>query len=227
MNLLDFIFPKRCVSCGSFGRYLCSDCTAEIKFIEAPICPVCERPAIGGAAHPGCRTRYSLDGLISVCIYEGPVKMAIKRLKYKPWTTDLGKILADLAFSYLQNAPINYLIKAKPTVAPVPLHHDRERYRGFNQSEVLGRLLAGKLNLEVTANVLIRHKKTKTQAELKGRERLENIRGAFALSRPYTPTRPFVLLIDDVWTTGATLKACCDVLKRAGVKKVWALVLAR
>lgn len=232
MNILDFIFPKCCVSCGAFGIFLCQKCLAKVKFIELPICPVCERPAIGGATHPGCRNRYSLDGLISACVYDGPIKAAVKRLKYKPWITDLGEILVDSVIKYLrENTSINYLIKVKPTVVPVPLHSSRERERGFNQSALIGKLLAQKLNLEFCSDLLCRHKKTKPQAELKGKERLENIMGAFSIS-PKFPNilisqYPNILLLDDVWTTGATLRACGGVLKRSGVKNVWALTLAR
>lgn len=228
--LLDFLFPKRCVSCGTFGVYLCRKCLVKIKFIETPVCPVCERPAIGGATHPGCQTKSTLDGLISVCVYDGPIKAAIKRLKYKPWITDLGKILTDSVVEHLHShTSINYLIEVKPTVVPVPLHPSRERERGFNQSEILGKLLAQRLNLEIVPNLLIRHKKTKPQADLKGKDRQENIRDAFVLNHnsSFLIHNPNILLVDDVWTTGSTLKACCDVLKRAGTRKVWALTLAR
>lgn len=262
MNILDFLFPRRCVSCGTFGVYLCRKCLTKIKFIKTPVCPVCERSAIGGATHPGCQTRYSLDGLISACVYEGPVKAVIKRLKYKPWITDLGETLTDLFCQYLSgNSSIIQTIKLKQTITPVPLHPSRERERGFNQAEILGKLLAEKLNLEFVPDLLIRHKKTKTQAELKGEERQENIKNAFKINEKYL--QPYshkfvnpqeiavkgesrlmrvnlykfayklqgnlnsVLLIDDVWTTGATLRACGQVLKRAGFSKVWALTIAR
>ena len=232
MNILDFLFPKRCVSCGSFGQYLCPNCLAQIKRIETLVCPVCGRSAIGGATHPGCRSRYSLDGLISVCIYEGPIKSVVKRLKYKPWITDLaGIVVASITGYVTQNTSMNRFIDTKTLVTPVPLHKSRERERGFNQAEILGRDLAKKLNLEFTPDLLIRQKRTKPQADLKGKERLENIKNAFSISLQspniLRSEYPSILLIDDVWTTGATLQACCDVLKRAGVKKVWALTLAR
>lgn len=232
MNILDFLFPKRCVSCGSFDVFLCQKCLVKVKFIELPICPVCERPAIGGATHPGCKTRYSLDGLISVCVYDGPTKNVIKRLKYKPWITELGEILANLALDfYHKNTSTIRIIEQNPVLVPTPLHKSRERERGFNQSEILGRLMAHKLNLEFIPHLLIRHKKTKPQAELKGKERLENIKNAFSVSSDspniLISKYPNILLIDDVWTTGATLRACGQVLKLAGAKKVWALTLAR
>lgn len=229
-TILDFLFPRRCVSCGKFGSYLCSNCLSQISFIKESVCPVCERSAIGGVTHPGCQTRYSLDGLTSVCVYDGPIKKAIKRLKYKPWISDLGETLASLIFTYLQeNTSANQFLNTKPTIIPVPLHSSRERQRGFNQSALLGKLVAREFNLGFTPNLLIRTEKTRPQVELKGKDRLENIRDAFAINKnsEFRIHNSAILVIDDVWTTGATLRACTNVLKRAGASKVWALTLAR
>lgn len=228
--LADLLFPKRCVYCQAFGQYFCGKCFSQIKFIKNQICPVCERPAIGGATHPGCKTKFSLDSLISVCSYDGPIRAAIKRLKYRPWITDLGEILVDLVDHNLQgNTSINYLINGNPVVIPVPLHPSRERERGFNQSALMGKLIAKKFKLQFNSKLLIRQKKTKPQADLKGRERQENIRGAFTLSNNslFMIPNSNILLVDDVWTTGSTLRACCGVIKRAGAQKAWALTLAR
>lgn len=228
--ILDFFFPKRCVSCGRLGNYLCSTCLKGIHFVGEEICPVCERAAIGGATHPGCQTKYSLDGLTSICVYDGPIKKAIKRLKYRPWMTDLGETLARLIFTHLQeNISVNQFLNTKPTLVPVPLHSSRERQRGFNQSALLGKLVAREFNLGFIPNFLIRTKQTRPQVELKGKDRLENIRDAFDVNRQSAISlQPSaILLIDDVWTTGATLRACTNVLKRAGASKVWALTLAR
>lgn len=240
--LFDFLFPRRCVFCGKLGSYLCPFCLKKIEFLQTSVCPVCERPAIDGKTHPGCQTRYSLDGLISACLYDGPIKVAIKRLKYKPWISDLGEILADLLSKYLaSDSSIVQTIELRPLVVPVPLHKSRERQRGFNQAEILGKLLAEKLNLEFIPDLLCRHKKTKPQVELQGKERQENIQDAFSIP-PNSPNNlispaegearlwrqnPNILLLDDVWTTGATLRAGGNVLKRAGAQSVWALTLAR
>lgn len=231
-KILDFLFPRRCVSCGKLGAYLCPACVSKITYTKTPVCPVCERPAIGGATHPGCQTRYALDGLISVAVYEGPIKVAIKRLKYKPWISDMAEKLTEIIVSHLkQNLSIYRYIDKKPAVVPVPLYKKRERERGFNQAALLGKLLAEKLNLEFCPDFLIRQKNTKPQVELKGEERQENIKDAFVINRNSIRRigrrNSKFLLIDDVWTTGATLRSCGNVLKRAGFKNVWALTLAR
>lgn len=171
---------------------------------------------------------------MAVGVYEGPMRVAIKRLKYKPWISSLGVSLASLIFQYLRENPsIIRIIEQNPIITPVPLHKSREHARGFNQSALLGKLVAEGLNLEFVPNLLVRHKKTKPQVELKGKERKENIRDAFVVNQELkTKNLEFlkkksILLIDDVWTTGATLRACGQVLKRAGFDKVWALTLAR
>lgn len=226
--LLDLFFPRRCVACGTLGAYLCPRCFSIARIIEHQVCPVCERPAVGGATHPRCQSRSSLDGLTSICVYEGPVKAAIHRLKYRPWTADLGELLAKII---VKQGDWRFLAKDREMwmAVPVPLHPSRQRERGFNQSEILGRLFAHRLDLKFYPDLLVRVRKTKPQAELKGKEREQNIKEAFKID----PNSQFlihnsqVLLIDDIWTTGATLKTCGQVLKKAGFGKVWALTLAR
>lgn len=108
----------------------------------------------------------------------------------------------------------------------VPLHFTREIGRGFNQSELLGKGLAGRLSLVYKDDLLYRPSKTNSQVELSKLERAENVRGAFKVGDKRSVKGAKILIIDDVITTGATVKECAKVLKRAGAKEVWALALA-
>lgn len=222
---IDFLFPKRCVGCGNFGSFLCLVCQAKMRLVEGKICPMCERASFDGKTHPGCKTRYSLDGLVSFFRYDGPVKAAIKRLKYKPYLSGLAGLLVRQFFDNnlaMQQFSNNFV------VIPVPLYSSRERSRGFNQAGLIGKAIADRLGLIFIDGVLKRTKNTKPQVELKGDERRKNIISAFAVTNNYEPqTMNSILLVDDVWTTGSTLRACGNVLKRAGAKKVWAMTLAR
>lgn len=110
-------------------------------------------------------------------------------------------------------------------IVPVPLHPKRQKWRGFNQSAVIGQILSKKIGLDYQ-EALKRTRYTKPQVELSGKDRRQNIRNAFSLTKSYILS-PNVLLLDDVWTTGSTLKECAYVLKRGGAKKVWAITLAR
>lgn len=98
MNLLDLLFPKRCVGCGQFGSYFCLRCIQSIKQSDL-ICPKCERLAVGGQTHPVCRRRFGLDGLWSLGIYQDPLRLAIKKLKYR-LVRDLAETLTEIMVEY-------------------------------------------------------------------------------------------------------------------------------
>ncbi len=222
MNLLDLVFPKRCVNCGKIGKYFCDRCRLLIRPIlpNEQICPMCGRPALDGVTHPRCRTRYCIDGLTSFFHYNGPVRKAVKAIKYR--------LVSDLAQEFITLiTPENV---GDGILVPIPLHSSRFRQRGFNQAEVLGKLLAKRLNIAVQTDILKRVKETVPQVEMKDRkQRLKNMEGVFGINKTaekrYTKTT--VVLFDDVFTTGATMRAAASVLKHAGAKRVWAMTMAR
>lgn len=228
MNIIDLLFPKLCAGCGRLGKYLCPSCVLNIRQTEL-VCPSCERLAYGGAVHPLCKRKYGLDGLWSLGVYSDTLQIAIKKLKYR-WVRELAEVLVDLMIEYSARYNPEFIQQIRKDqgknwqIVPVPLHQFRQNWRGFNQASLLGKLLSKRLNLDYLEG-LKRIRNTKAQIELKVGERRKNIKGAFALNCNLLPIN--CLLIDDVWTTGATLKECCYELKKAGVKKVWAITLAR
>lgn len=230
MNLLDLLFPKKCVGCGALGNYFCLDCIQQIKQNDL-VCPHCERMGLGGATHPICKRRYNLDGLWSLGVYQDPLRKAVQKLKYK-FVTELAGDLIDITIEYWARYSPFLLTQIKKNwgrdwvIVPVPLHKKRENWRGFNQAELLSKIFATKLGLEYS-NCLIRVKNTKQQAKLASNMRHQNIKDAFALSKNQELITKNIILVDDVWTTGSTLKECCFALKKNGAKKVWALTLAR
>lgn len=230
--LLDILFPKKCVGCRKEGSYFCGDCVSNIKQSDL-VCPRCEKPAVGGQTHPICKRRFGLDGLWSLGVYQDPLRKAIQLLKYKPhFVRDFVPVLVDiLVWYWARYQPFIFdLIKKDRgqgwVIIPVPLHWWRENDRGFNQSKLIGQLLSKKLGLAYCEG-LKRIRYTRSQVKLKEKERWKNIRGAFSVSSSFQPLTSNVLLIDDVWTTGSTLRECCYVLKMNGAKKVWAITLAR
>ncbi len=228
--ILELFFPKRCVGCKRFGVYLCSSCIGEIKQSDL-VCPKCERAAVGGATHPICKRKYGLDGLWYLGIYQDPLKKAIQKLKYK-WVKEISSSLVDLITAYwVHYQPYLFdLLKKRGggdwIITSVPLHKRRQNWRGFNQSELLAKDLAQKLGLKYQ-NLLIRTRYTTPQVQLKSYQRHQNIKNAFTLDSRLLRLDSNILIVDDVWTTGATLKECCYVLKRSGAKQVWALTLTR
>jgi ComF family protein len=227
---LDLIFPKKCLGCGKTGGYFCSDCLNLISLDPARICPVCERPALGGFTHPGCLSSYSLDGFTAVFAYRGLIKKAIKKLKYK-FVSDLASDLVELFLSFCgeDKAFSQFCQQEKVFFVPIPLHPSRLRWRGFNQAELLGKMIVQNLGLRFSPNLLLRIKKTKPQVDLTEEERRKNIQGAFKLSNnyPLSIIHSPLIIFDDVWTSGATLREAAKVLKRNGAKKVWGLTMAR
>jgi len=226
--LLDLLFPRRCLGCGRWGRYFCQDCLKEIYPFENQICPVCEKNSLGGLTHPGCQTKYSLDGLVSIFPYEGVMRQAIVKLKYR-FITDLTKELMDLAETVLKKKKEVPKFDRSWVLIPVPLHSRRQRWRGFNQAEVFGRMLVEKFGWQFRTDILGRQRHTQPQVRLRIKERKKNIRGVFRInphSQFVIPDSKFIIF-DDIWTTGATMRECGQLLKKIGTREVWGLTLAR
>lgn len=224
VGVLDFVFPQRCVGCKKLGRYLCLSCQKNIK-LRAPLCPICDRPAIDGITHPACLKPFSLNGLTTIFRNIVLMKKAIKQLKYR-WVSDLAESLIDIippeTFAHLP-------IDASWSICPIPLHPSRLKWRGFNQAEELAKSLSQRLNLDLVDGLLIRKSKRIPQADISDREeRIKNVRGLFSLSPNILVAQySHILLFDDIWTTGATMKEATKVLKRNGVRQVWGMTLAR
>lgn len=230
--LINFVFPKKCFGCGMYGEYLCAECVKKTDLVEFLRCPVCQKKAIDGQAHPFCAGSKSLNGIVSFYQYRPPIQTLLKALKYS-FVFDMSKELAALIDIGLKSAANNTtfmsFLAQKPLIVPVPLHWQRHNWRGFNQAEIIGGLTAGRLKLKLARHLLVRQKKSRPQAELKKKERLVNVRHLFGLNvsgQELLASAKNILLIDDIWTTGATMRECGRVLKKGGAKKVWGLTLA-
>lgn len=228
MGFLDIFFPKYCVSCKARGDYICTNCFSFISFDVSAICLVCNKGSIDGLTHPGCSSRYAIDGAFSAIAYKGIVKKLIYSFKYKPYLSDLKNVLADLFFeAIIQNSEFNTAYKNKPVLVPIPLSGIRLRRRGYNHAGILAQELSKRLNLEFL-DVLKRTRETKSQFGLSQKARKENIKGAFETREFKDLSKiPFVFLVDDILTSGSTLLEAARILKRSGVKKVWGIALAR
>jgi|SRR3989344_399256 len=199
---LDLLFPKKCVGCGKMGEYVCNDCQV------------------------GMWEEEQLPGLTCLWAYEGLARKLISKAKYDDRYDYLKFLIYNFQFSNnLQFSNFQRFLELKPTVVPVPLHKNRLNERGFNQALKIAETVCEIWHLELN-DCLIRIKDTGHQVGRTRAERLNALKNAFTLSTEHCVLST-VLLVDDVWTTGATMNECAKTLKQAGVKKIWKFVLAR
>jgi ComF family protein len=202
-----------CATCGErlFSPYAIADTQ------NRPQCGMCRRiePAFARAAAYGS--------------YESGLRELIHLLKFsgvRPAANVLGRMLAEAIASLEADFPSEGV-----AVVPVPLHRSKLRQRGFNQAELIARA-ALKINpspgrLRLCAGVLERTRETASQIGLTSHQRRENLRGAFRVAQRELMQGREVLVVDDVYTTGATVSECARVLRRAGATKVWVVTVAR
>lgn len=219
-SVLDLLFPPRCAGCGRRGAWICRRCASGLTRLPPTHCPICARPSATSHVCSWCfDDPPAFDTLRCGFLFEGTIRTAIHRLKYGG-----ARHLAEpLAVQMIESVGP---IRSPSAVVPVPLHPRRLADRGYNQSALLAQVIARRLNAPVVADGLRRIKDTAPQVSLPGPARWENVRDAFDAT-PGDLSGASALVIDDVATTGSTLRAAAAALKRAGVARVDALVLAR
>ncbi len=224
--VLDTLFPISCLGCSTEGNYLCGVCQSKLTLNTEQVCIVCKKPSLAGLTHPKCQSPHTADQLICVYDYNDEIisKLIIRGKYY--FIPDIFKLFGEVIAPKLQKEFPALFNSEQAALTPVPLHKWRERWRGFNQAEVLCESLAEKLDIQAT-NLLIRQKFTRTQKDLEKSERQKNTANAFCLLPETVVKNKTVILVDDVATTGSTLLEAAKVLKRNGAAKVVCLAIAR
>lgn len=229
---LDLVYPRACGVCGRDpgpdDAHVCWECLAEVQMISHPFCSVCGNPLEGRIDHAytcfHCHEeRPHFDRARAAARFRGPMTRLVHLLKYHEafWLEeDLAGLLHACCGTHYDTAEIDL-------VTCVPLFHVRHRARGFNQSELIGRALARRLERPCAPGALRRVRDTQTQTHLTAPERASNVRLAFSVTRPSVVRERRVLLVDDVMTTGATVNECARALKEAGAAGVLVVTLAR
>ncbi|MGB5218102.1 MAG: ComF family protein [Smithella sp.] len=227
------IFPPQCLGCSEIidqgdGRIFCPSCEAKIHFITGSICHICgttfpDSPADNHLCGECLENKPHFSCARAIFSYEDVILNSIHQFKYKN-DISIGEMLASFMadFSFPDIDFTDYSL-----MVPVPLHIKRLRERGFNQSLILARAIGRKQQIPVNFSLLKRHKYTLTQTGYHKQERKQNIRGAFEVTDSKKITGRNILLIDDVYTTGATVNECAQILIKAGAQKVSVLTLAR
>lgn len=239
------IYPTSCALCGVPLPHLslapiCDSCWSEIPVLGGPACARCSGPLnlsyyIAPDSESLCRpcrlVPPAFRRAVAYGLYQGRMRDLIHAFKYngiRPIAPRLGRMLAQAVASLADEAPSELL------VVPIPLHRSKRSARGFNQA----RLLAGQAiralrrthphwRLSLAPELLLRIRATESQAGLSAHRRRLNLRGAFAVDDPRAVAGKHILLVDDIMTTGATVRAASRVLTVAGAASVWVATLSR
>lgn len=220
-SLLNFVFPPVCGACKKAGSLLCEACFAQLQWVQKPLCDRCGRPVTSPTACCSvCQERpLPLKQIRAAVLFAHPVSKLIHNLKYNgafALANPLASLMAEAWGAW--HMPID-------VVLPIPLHAERERKRGYNQSTLLARAFCQRVGVPFAEDVLQRTRFTTPQVGLSAVDRLKNVQNAFQADRSVLGKR--VLLIDDVCTTGATMAAAANALYAAGAQTVSGYCVAR
>jgi competence protein ComFC len=219
-NMVDWIYPPRCGGCGQLTSRWCTDCQAKIKHIDGNICLYCGQPQCSSRiCHKCLVSPPAYQALRSWAIYDGPLRNALLRLKYKGDIT-MGEALSKPLITML--IELNWKIDL---ITPVPTGVSRMAQRGYNQAALLALPLAMSCGIKYSPRAMSKVKDTRSQVGLNPIERLENVIDAFQAQSNLVEGK-CILVIDDITTSGATMESCAKALLRAGAKKVYGLTLA-
>ncbi|MFA5532711.1 MAG: hypothetical protein WDA13_03925 [Candidatus Shapirobacteria bacterium] len=210
--ILDFLFPKNCLLCGKSGQYFCPHCLDK-QTINSPRLST---------------NNLNYEGSLSLFKYNSLVKKIITEIKYE-FVTDIINPFVDISASTLKtNFPhiLDYWRQNDFVLVPIPLHYFRQNWRGFNQSILIGQLLASKLKLKFSDQIIYRTKNTHVQAKLANKsEKSLNLENAFTCSDNPIPKN--IILFDDVSTTFSTLKSALKTISSCGdLNRCWFLTLS-
>jgi len=227
------VFPSFCHICrepleNAGEKIVCGACLAKLARRVGPICPCCGRFHAGtGGDHlcARCLGHAPAFAMNRSCgVYGGTLKDVILLFKYRKYAP-LSRPLARFADACLGGDP--GLWESAELLVPVPLHPSRRRERGFNQARLLARDLGAMRGLDVLTGALVKTLNRPAQAGLRAADRERNARSAYAVKHPARVRGRTLILVDDVTTTGATIRECAKVLKEAGAKEVRAITLAQ
>lgn len=237
--LINWLYPPVCRFCscrlnGQDEECFCHSCRDKVRLVAPPLCPLCGRPFLDGAGEDhlcgSClvRSLYFVRARAWACYpgdqeLEHPLREVLQRFKYgrkESLGKPLGRLMARGCAQFFHECTFDAII-------PVPLHSKRLRWRGFNQAVLLAREVSRLWGIPMDPFVLARSRDTSPQTQLPEEERRKNVRGVFSLSPNKSAEGMTLLLVDDVYTSGATVNECSRTLVRAGAKEVYVLTLAR
>ncbi len=225
---ITFLYPAQCRVCEKqLGLesvpYVCDKCWDDIPLIEPPWCEMCGIPNTKGTCDECATTPPPYGKLRTIAYYESALQQAIHLFKFEK-RTSLAKPLTQLTMEHI---PDDCNITEYDFILPIPIHKKRLRERGFNQATLIANRIAKTTGVQVVTDALVRHRNTSPQSSLDREARQTNIVGAFELQKKKVVRNKRILVLDDVYTTGATVREAVKVLWDADPIEVDVLTLAR
>ncbi len=224
-NIINKIFPPKCIFCSSIGSLICENCLSDCDLIKYQRCILCGKESTDGYTHPHClRSKDNLPiQIISTYEYSGKVRECIRKSKYYSRQFMVLKILAReaLEISYELLKDLKDFI-----CVPIPISINRYKTRGFNQTLVIASIVGRTLKMNVKEYILKRIKDTKAQHSINKEERVKNVAGSFQTKKEYVLGKK-ILLIDDISTTGSTFIEASRTLYNVGAKEVRCFSLSK
>jgi len=235
---VSLLFPADCKICGALleplnHSLICERCWSKVEWVNPPYCLSCSKPFLPSETFQSFPFSFCLEcqkeppyfkRVFVPTLYDGVMKKAIHLFKYDR-KINIIQGMKRIIKVYLDRNRSTF--PHLDLVVPVPLHRKKLKERGFNQAELLAKVIARHLNLKLVKNSLGRIKPTRVQAKLSKRERIENMRKAFLVKNAEEFRGRSVLLVDDVYTTGTTVNEIAKILKRTKAKEVYVFTLAR
>jgi len=227
-KVINLLYPHRCPVCFEIVMkeegLIHMHCRNLLKYVHEPVCLKCGKP-IENTMKEYCadcsRHKYSYNYGKSLWVYNQASSQSVFAYKYKSRKEYAGFYSEEILKVHGQ-----WICSLMPDVIiPIPLNRKKQRTRGFNQAELIGKNISMALKIPMDANMLIRNRLTAPQKELTPRERLKNLEKAFSINQENQKIYRRVLLIDDIYTTGSTIEACSKVLSANGSKEIYFICL--
>ena len=223
-SILEFVYPSCCLNCGSYieqsGELICPDCWDKIRTFDHLFCGNCENPLDSNKLCENCGRDKTMP-IIALGHYTDPLSEIIRYFKYRDFQK-LGPILAEkLTAKYstlFGKAKIDIII-------PVPLHSYRLKTRGYNQAEILVRELSNHFKIPFQNDIIYDINIKPSQITLSKNKRQTNVEGVFFVKKDLEGNR--IILVDDIFTTGSTVKACCESMQQKNAEKLLVITLSK
>ena len=230
------LYPSRCPLCGGimpvrtqlprkmhYTELVCRNCTGKLPWITEPFCKKCGKP-LESMIREYCtdcgRRKHRFIAGRSIFLYEGEFRDSVLQMKFhdhREYIDFYAAAMAEAGRSFLRGEAIRMIL-------PVPMNSRKRRERGFDQCRLLAERFSERAGIPVNRSSLIRTKYTRAQKGLDLYQRKENLREAFSVREAEKISEP-VLLLDDIYTTGSTVDACCEALLKCGIREIYFLAL--